>query len=167
MRAQRRPISRSLISLVTLSQIPTPSTSALAQVLWCLGRHTAQQRDGRLCAKPGFPNGYGLVQGEANAVAAGSRPLSSMTPTLVFKEGKPWVATGSPGGSRIITAVAQTLLNLMAFDMTLGMATSSPEFTTSGCLIWRWSSPASLPTRSISSRRASTKSCAQTAQSAA
>ncbi len=78
-------------------------------------------------AKPGFPNGYGLVQGEANAVAAGSRPLSSMTPTLVFKDGKPWVATGSPGGSRIITAVAQTLLNLMAFDMTLGMATSSPR----------------------------------------
>ena len=78
-------------------------------------------------AKPGFPNGYGLVQGEANAVSAGSRPLSSMTPTLVFKEGKPWIATGSPGGSRIITAVAQTLLNLMAFDMTLGMATSSPR----------------------------------------
>lgn len=78
-------------------------------------------------AKPGFPNGYGLIQGEANAVAAGSRPLSSMTPTLVFKDGKPWVATGSPGGSRIITAVAQTLLNLMAFDMTLGMATSSPR----------------------------------------
>ena len=78
-------------------------------------------------AKPGFPNGYGLVQGEANAVSAGSRPLSSITPTLVFKEGKPWVATGSPGGSRIITAVAQTLLNLMAFDMTLGMATSSPR----------------------------------------
>ncbi|MEK9535211.1 MAG: gamma-glutamyltransferase, partial [Halieaceae bacterium] len=78
-------------------------------------------------AKPGSPNGYGLVQGEANAVAAGSRPLSSMTPTMVFKNGKPWVATGSPGGSRIITAVAQTLLNLMAFDMTLGMATSSPR----------------------------------------
>lgn len=78
-------------------------------------------------AKPGSPNGYGLVQGEANAVAAGSRPLSSMTPTMVFKNGKPWVATGSPGGSRIITAVAQTLLNLIAFDMTLGMATSSPR----------------------------------------
>ena len=75
-------------------------------------------------AKPGFPNGYGLVQGEANAVSAGSRPLSSMTPTLVFRDGKPWIATGSPGGSRI-TAVAQTLLNVMAFDMTLGMATSA------------------------------------------
>ncbi len=78
-------------------------------------------------AKPGFPNGYGLVQGEANAVSPGSRPLSSMTPTLVFKEGKPWLATGSPGGSRIITAVVQTLLNMMAFDMTLGLATSSPR----------------------------------------
>ncbi len=78
-------------------------------------------------AKPGSPNGYGLVQGEANAVSAGSRPLSSMTPTLVFREGKPWIATGSPGGSRIITAVAQTLLNVMAFDMTLGMATSAPR----------------------------------------
>ena len=78
-------------------------------------------------AKPGFPNGYGLVQGEANAVSAGSRPLSSMTPTLVFKDGKPWIAAGSPGGSRIITAVAQTLLNVMAFDMTLGMATSAPR----------------------------------------
>ena len=77
-------------------------------------------------AKPGFPNGYGLVQGEANAVSAGSRPLSSMTPTLVFRDGKPWIATGSPGGSRI-TAVAQTLLNVMAFDMTLGMATSAPR----------------------------------------
>jgi gamma-glutamyltranspeptidase/glutathione hydrolase len=50
-------------------------------------------------AKPGSPNGYGLVQGEANAVSAGSRPLSSMTPTLVFRDGKPWIATGSPGGS--------------------------------------------------------------------
>ena len=78
-------------------------------------------------AKPGFPNGYGLVQGEANAVSAGSRPLSSMTPTLVFRDGKPWIATGSPGGSRIITAVAHTLLNVMAFDMTLGMATSAPR----------------------------------------
>ena len=50
-----------------------------------------------------------------------------MTPTLVFRDGKPWIATGSPGGSRIITAVAQTLLNVMAFDMTLGMATSAPR----------------------------------------
>ena len=78
-------------------------------------------------AKPGSPNGYGLIQGEANAVSPGSRPLSSMTPTLVFKDGKPWLATGSPGGSQIITTVVQTLLNMMAFDMTLGLATSSPR----------------------------------------
>ena len=78
-------------------------------------------------AKPGSPNGYGLIQGEANAVSPGSRPLSSMTPTLVFKDGKPWLATGSPGGSQIITTVVQTLLNVMAFDMTLGLATSSPR----------------------------------------
>ena len=112
-------------------------------------------------AKPGFPNGYGLVQGEANAVSAGSRPLSSMTPTLVFKDGKPWIATGSPGGSRIITAVAQTLLNVMAFDMTLGMATSAPEFTTNGCPIWLWSSPVFRPIRCRFSRRVNTRYCAK------
>ena len=78
-------------------------------------------------AKPGFPNGYGLIQGEANSVSPGRKPLSSMTPTIVFKDGAPWLATGSPGGSFIITAVAQQLLNLMVFDMSLGMATSSPR----------------------------------------
>ena len=78
-------------------------------------------------AKPGFPNGYGLIQGEANSVSPGRKPLSSMTPTIVFKDGAPWLATGSPGGSYIITAVAQQLLNLMVFDMSLGMATSSPR----------------------------------------
>ena len=62
-------------------------------------------------ARPGFANAYGLIQGEANAIVPGRRPLSSMTPTLVFKDGKPWLATGSPGGSLIITAVLQTLLN--------------------------------------------------------
>ena len=78
-------------------------------------------------AKPGFPNSYGLIQGEANSVSPGRKPLSSMTPTIVFKDGAPWLATGSPGGSYIITAVAQQLLNLMVFDMSLGMATSSPR----------------------------------------
>ena len=78
-------------------------------------------------AKPGFPNGYGLIQGEANSVSPERKPLSSMTPTIVFKDGAPWLATGSPGGSYIITAVAQQLLNLMVFDMSLGMATSSPR----------------------------------------
>ncbi len=75
-------------------------------------------------SRPGFPNAYGLVQGEANAVAPGRRPLSSMTPTIVFKNGKPWIATGSPGGSRIINAVVQTLLNAMVFDMNIAAASA-------------------------------------------
>src|SRR5690606_14668511 len=56
-------------------------------------------------AKPGVANAYGLVGGDANAVQPGKRPLSSMTPTMVLKDGKPFLITGSPGGSRIITTV--------------------------------------------------------------
>ena len=78
-------------------------------------------------ARPGFANAYGLVQGEANAIVPGRRPLSSMTPTLVFKDGKPWLATGSPGGSLIITAVLQTLLNAMVFDMNVASAVAAPR----------------------------------------
>jgi gamma-glutamyltranspeptidase/glutathione hydrolase len=78
-------------------------------------------------ARPGFPNAYGLVQGEANAVAPNRRPLSSMTPTIVFRDGKPWLATGSPGGSLIITAVTQTILNAMIFDMNVAAATAAPR----------------------------------------
>jgi gamma-glutamyltranspeptidase/glutathione hydrolase len=72
--------------------------------------------------RPGLPNMFGLVQGDSNAIAGGKRPLSSMSPTIVFKDGKPWLATGSPGGPRIITTVAQTLLNAMAFDMNVATA---------------------------------------------
>ena len=78
-------------------------------------------------ARPGFPNAYGLVQGEKNSVAPGRRPLSSMTPTLVFRNGEPWLATGSPGGSLIITAVMQTILNAMAFDMNIAEAAAAPR----------------------------------------
>ncbi len=76
-------------------------------------------------AKPGEPNAYGLVHGEANRIAPGKRPLSSMSPTMVFRDGKPWLATGSPGGSVIITTVLQVLLNAMEFDM--NVATSATE----------------------------------------
>lgn len=76
-------------------------------------------------AKPGVPNAYGLVGNEANAIAAGKRPLSSMTPVIVFKGNKPLLATGSPGGSTIITAVLQTLLNVMVFDMNIAEATAA------------------------------------------
>lgn len=74
-------------------------------------------------AKPGVPNAFGLVGGVANAIEPGKRPLSSMTPTLVFKDGKPWLATGSPGGSTIITTVLQTVLNVIDFDMNMAEAT--------------------------------------------
>ena len=64
-------------------------------------------------AKPDAPNAYGLIGGEANAPGPGKRPLSSMTPTIVLKDGKPLLVTGSPGGSRIITAVLQVVINVI------------------------------------------------------
>lgn len=68
-------------------------------------------------AKPGVANAYGLVGGEANAVAPGKRPLSSMTPTLLLKDGQPVLVTGTPGGARIITTVLQSVTNLVDYDM--------------------------------------------------
>jgi len=79
-------------------------------------------------AKPGVANAYGLVGGEANAVAAGKRPLSSMTPTIVLKDGKPWLVTGSPGGARIITTVLQTVVNTIDFGMNPAEAAATPRF---------------------------------------
>ncbi|WP_241521230.1 gamma-glutamyltransferase [Kineobactrum sediminis] len=73
-------------------------------------------------ARPGQPNPFGLVEGIANRIEPGKRPLSSMSPTMVFREGKPWLATGSPGGSLIITAVLQTILNASVFDMNIATA---------------------------------------------
>jgi len=78
-------------------------------------------------AKPGVPNAFGLLGGEANAIEPGKRPLSSMTPTLLFKNGEPYMATGSPGGSTIITVVLQAVLNVMEFDMNVAAAISVPR----------------------------------------
>ncbi|WP_444943685.1 gamma-glutamyltransferase [Microbulbifer sp. ZKSA006] len=78
-------------------------------------------------AKPGVPNAFGLVGGEANAIAARKRPLSSMTPTMIFREGKPYVVTGSPGGSRIITTVLQVLVNVMDHQMNIADAVHAPR----------------------------------------
>ena len=72
--------------------------------------------------KPGFPNFFGLVGSEANKVEPKKAPLSSMTPTIVFQEGKPYLITGSPGGSTIISTVLQLLLNILIFDMELDEA---------------------------------------------
>ncbi|MCP5381030.1 MAG: gamma-glutamyltransferase [Kordiimonadaceae bacterium] len=68
-------------------------------------------------AKPGTPNGYGLIGGEANSVQPRKRPLSSMTPTIVLKDDKPYFVTGSPGGSTIITVVFQSVMNALEFNM--------------------------------------------------
>ena len=79
-------------------------------------------------AKPGVPNAYGLVQGEQNAVAPSRRPLSSMTPTIVLnREGDSWLATGSPGGSRIITTVVQVLLNRIIHGLNLATSVATPR----------------------------------------
>jgi gamma-glutamyltranspeptidase / glutathione hydrolase len=78
--------------------------------------------------KPGAANLFGLVQGTNNAIAAGKRPLSSMSPTIVEKDGKPVIVLGSPGGPRIITAVLETLMNLIDFEMEPDAAVAAPRF---------------------------------------
>ncbi len=78
-------------------------------------------------AKPGAANAFGLVGGEANAIAPGKRPLSSMAPAIVLKDGAPYLVTGSPGGSTIITVVLQEILNVLAFDMNVAEATAVPR----------------------------------------
>ncbi|TWC16089.1 gamma-glutamyltransferase 1 [Pseudomonas sp. SJZ085] len=79
-------------------------------------------------AKIGVPNMYGLVQGEANAIAPGKAPLSSMSPTIVTKDGKTVMVVGTPGGSRIITATLLTILNVIDYGMNLQEAVDAPRF---------------------------------------
>jgi gamma-glutamyltranspeptidase/glutathione hydrolase len=79
-------------------------------------------------AKIGVPNMYGLVQGEANAIAPGKRPLSSMSPTIVTKDGKTVMVVGTPGGSRIITATLLTMLNVIDYGMNIQEAVDAPRF---------------------------------------
>jgi len=78
--------------------------------------------------KAGVPNSFGLVQGEANAIAPGKRPLSSMSPTIVTKDGKPVMVLGTPGGSRIITTVLLTILNVINYGMDIQQAVDAPRF---------------------------------------
>lgn len=79
-------------------------------------------------AKPGIHNMYGLIGAEANAIAPGKRMLSSMTPTIIEKEGKLWMVIGTPGGSTIITSVMQTILNVHQFKMNMQEAVNFPRF---------------------------------------
>ncbi len=78
-------------------------------------------------SKPGTANAYGLLGFNANLPGPGKRPLSSMTPTIVLKDGKPFLITGSPGGSRIITAVLQVICNVIDFQMAIDKAVSAPR----------------------------------------
>ena len=77
--------------------------------------------------KPGVANQFGLMQGEANAIAAGKRPLSSMAPTIVLRDGRVRMVLGSPGGPRIITAVVQTILNVIDYGMNAQEAVDAPR----------------------------------------
>ena len=79
-------------------------------------------------AKPGEPNMFGLIGGEANAIEPQKRMLSSMTPTLIEKNNAFWMSLGTPGGSTIITSVLQTLLNVYEYDMTMQQAVDAPRF---------------------------------------
>ena len=79
-------------------------------------------------SKVGVPNAYGLIQGKANSIEPNKRPLSSMTPTIILdKDNKPFLATGSPGGSRIITTVLQVILNVIDHDLNIQTAVSIPR----------------------------------------
>ena len=78
--------------------------------------------------KPGVPNMYGAVGGDANAIVPGKRMLSSMTPTVVLKNGKPYLVVGTPGGTTITTSVFQTLVNILEFDMNADDAVNKPKF---------------------------------------
>ena len=79
-------------------------------------------------SKPGYPNIYGLIGGEANSVQAGKRMLSSMTPTIIEKDKQLYMVLGSPGGPTIITSVFQTLLNVIEYEMNMQQAVDAPRF---------------------------------------
>ena len=79
-------------------------------------------------SKPGVPNGYGLIQGEANSIAPGKRPLSAMAPTIVLKDGKLFMVLGSPGGPRIISTVANILMGVIDYGLDIQQAVNAPRF---------------------------------------
>lgn len=109
--------------------VTTTLNDAYGSKLYCdeLGFFLNDQMDD-FSAKPGVPNLYGLVGAEANSIAPTKRMLSSMTPTIVEKNGKLLMLLGSPGGSTIITSVLQTILNVYEFKMTMQQAVDAPRF---------------------------------------
>ena len=109
--------------------VTTTLNGAYGSKLYCdeLGFFLNNQMDD-FSAKPGVPNYYGLVGAEANSIAPQKRMLSSMTPTILEKNGKLFMLLGSPGGSMIITSVLQTILNVYEFKMTMQQAVDAPRF---------------------------------------
>lgn len=109
--------------------VTTTLNDAYGSKLYCdeLGFFLNDQMDD-FSAKPGVPNLYGLIGAEANSIAGKKRMLSSMTPTIVEKDGKLLMLLGSPGGSMIITSVLQTILNVYEFKMTMQQAVDAPRF---------------------------------------
>ncbi|MBX2828884.1 MAG: gamma-glutamyltransferase, partial [Flavobacteriaceae bacterium] len=109
--------------------VTTTLNAAFGSKLYCkeLGFFLNNEMDD-FSAKPGEPNMFGLIGGEANAIAPQKRMLSSMTPTLVEKDGEFWMSVGTPGGSTIITSVLQTILNVYEFDMSMQEAVNAPRF---------------------------------------
>ncbi|MEB3260490.1 MAG: gamma-glutamyltransferase, partial [Cyanobacteriota bacterium] len=112
-----------LVALTTTLNLPFGNGIAVPEAGFLLNNEMDD-----FTASPGKPNAFGLVQGPANAIAPGRRPLSSMAPTLVFRaDGTPWIATGSPGGSRITTTLAQVLLNRLVHGRNLATAVAAPR----------------------------------------
>ena len=116
-------------------------------------------------AKPGVPNCDGLIQGAANAIGPGKRPLSSMTPTIVVHDGKVFLVLGSPGSSKIITTVANVLMGVVDYGMNIQEAVNAPRFhhqwLPDVLNVERWFSPDTvqasaedgIPRRSVARRR--------------
>ena len=109
--------------------VTTTLNGAYGSKLYCdeLGFFLNNEMDD-FSAKPGVPNMFGLTGAEANSIAAEKRMLSSMTPTIVEKDGNLWLVVGTPGGSTIITAVAQTILNTYEFNQSMQDAVNAPRF---------------------------------------
>ena len=109
--------------------VTTTLNGAYGSKLYCdeLGFFLNNEMDD-FSSKPGVPNMFGLIGAEANSIAPGKRMLSSMTPTIIEKDGDLWMVIGSPGGSKIITAVAQTILYVHEFNMSMQEAVNTPRF---------------------------------------
>ena len=109
--------------------VTTTLNGAYGSKLYCdeLGFFLNNEMDD-FSSKPGVPNMFGLIGAEANSIAPEKRMLSSMTPTIVEKDDKLWMVVGTPGGSTIITAVAQTILNVYEFNLSMQDAVNAPRF---------------------------------------